>query len=91
MSAIIEEWRRCIDELDAQIVALLNRRAEYALKIGQQKQKRDQSMRSPEREAEVLERVIAASRGPFDKEAIQKIFLVIIDESRRLQERQFRS
>ncbi|OGF53318.1 MAG: hypothetical protein A2Z21_10660 [Candidatus Fraserbacteria bacterium RBG_16_55_9] len=91
MSAIIEEWRRNIDELDSQIVALLNRRAEYALQIGREKQKRGQAIRSPEREAEVLKRAISQNTGPLNGGAIQKIFQVILDESRKLQEQEFRS
>lgn len=87
MSAIIEQWRKRIDELDAQIVALLNQRAQFALHIGQEKQKKKQSVYSPEREREVFQHVIAANKGPLDDHAIQMIFRVIIEETRRLEER----
>ena len=88
MKAIIEEWRRRIDQLDSQIVALLNERAEHAIRVGREKQKKHQSIHSPEREAEVLQRAFAANQGPLDEQAIERIFRAIIEESRRLQERQ---
>ena len=87
MSGLIEEGRRRIDELDSQILALLNQRAEYALQIGREKQKRGQTIASPKREVEILKRTTAQNRGPLAEEAIERIFQVIIDESRRLQER----
>lgn len=86
MSAIIEQWRKRIDELDSQIVALLNQRAQLAVQIGREKQKNKQAIHSPERESEVFAHVIAANNGPLDDHAIETIFQVIIAETRRLEE-----
>jgi len=87
VSAIIEEWRRRIDELDAQIVSLLNRRAEYTLKIGREKRKLDQPLRSKEREAQVLKRVSTLNRGPLSDDALQRIYRVIMEEALLLEQR----
>jgi len=84
---MIEEWRKKIDELDAQIVALLNERAEYTLRIGQEKRKLNQPLRSEEREAQVLKRVAALNRGPLSDRAIQRIYRAIMEEALRLEER----
>ncbi len=87
MSAIIEQWRKRIDELDSQIVVLLNQRAQFALHIGREKQKKRQPTYTPEREKEVFQHVITTNKGPLNDQAIQRIFQVIIEETRRLEER----
>jgi chorismate mutase len=81
----IEDWRRMIDEIDAQLVELLNRRSRCAIEIGRLKRARNLPIYSPEREHQVLERVRRLNRGPLDDEAMQRLFERIIDESRRLE------
>ena len=84
----LESFRQRIDELDEQIVRLLNERARCALQIGQTKKTMELPMYQPEREAEVLRRVRAASvagGGPLGPEAIARLFERIIDEARGLE------
>lgn len=81
----IEDWRRMIDEIDAQLVELLNRRSRCAIEIGKLKRARNLPIYSPERERHVLERVRRLNRGPLDDEALQRLFERIMDESRRLE------
>jgi len=81
----IEDWRRMIDEIDAQLVELLNRRSRCAIEIGKLKRAQNLPVYSPEREREVLERVRRLNRGPLDDEALHRLFERIIDESRRLE------
>ncbi|GBC77807.1 P-protein [bacterium HR08] len=81
----IEDWRRMIDEIDAQLVELLNRRSRCAIEIGKLKRAQNLPVYSPEREREVLERVRRLNRGPLDDEALRRLFERIIDESRRLE------
>ena len=84
----LESLRQRIDELDEQIVRLLNERARCALQIGQTKKTMELPMYQPEREAEVLRRVRAASvagGGPLGPEAIARLFERIIDEARGLE------
>lgn len=84
----LEDLRQRIDDLDGQLVRLLNERASCALQIGQHKQAMGLPMYQPEREAEVLRRVRAASvagGGPLGPEAIARVFERIIDEARGLE------
>ncbi len=81
----IEDWRRMIDEIDAQLVELLNRRSRCAFEIGKLKRARNLPIYSPEREQQVLERVRRLNHGPLDDDALQRLFERIIDESRRLE------
>jgi chorismate mutase len=84
----LEDLRQQIDEIDEQLVQLLNRRAECALAIGRIKRARDLPMYQPEREAQVLQRVRAASAaggGPLGPEAVTRLFERIIDEARALE------
>jgi len=81
----ISYWRRRIDTIDTQLVALLNERAKCALHIGRFKRKANLQVYDPEREHLVLKHAISASRGPLTDDAIRRLFERIIDESRRLE------
>ena len=61
----LDEWRSRINNLDNQILHLLNQRAEAVLKIGDLKRQRGAPVYAPEREAEVVNRVIEANAGPL--------------------------
>jgi chorismate mutase len=79
----IHDRRRKIDEIDQQLVALLNRRAQLAIEIGDFKRRHRLSAISPEREREILDRACHASAGPLNGEAIARLFRAILAESRR--------
>jgi chorismate mutase len=81
----IEKWRRRIDAIDTQLVGLLNSRSACAVEIGRIKSALGLPVYSPEREAEILERVARENPGPLDKTAVRRVFERIIDESRRLE------
>jgi chorismate mutase len=81
----IAALRARIDEIDAELVALLNARATCAVEIGEIKEQIHQAIYQPAREAEVLANVRAANRGPLNDEAILRLFERIIDEARRLE------
>ncbi len=85
----IENPRAEIDAIDRQILRLLNRRAEIALRVGAAKQTADASLCDPAREREVLERLAGENAGPFDAQSINNIFQRIIDESLHLQQKTF--
>ncbi len=87
-SVTLEDLRQRIDDLDEQLVRLLNERATCALQIGQMKKTLGLPMYQPEREAEVLRRVRAASvagGGPLGPDAIARVFERVIDEARGLE------
>ena len=81
----IDELRRQIDGIDAQLVALLNARAACALSIGQEKKRVGLAVYQPGREAEVLANVERLNQGPLDDRAVRRLFERIIDEARRLE------
>jgi chorismate mutase-like protein len=81
----IAALRATIDEIDAQLVALLNARAACALEVGEIKEQIHEPIYQPAREADVLANVRAANRGPLKDDAITRLFERIIDEARRLE------
>ncbi len=81
----LEECRKKIDELDASIVALLNRRAMLARKIGQVKLLAGLPVFDPEREEAVLRRIVNESSGAIDDQALARLYREILNESRRIQ------
>jgi chorismate mutase len=81
----ITAWRRRIDAIDTQLMGLLNSRSACAVEIGKVKRALGLPIYSPEREAEVLERVMRENPGPLDPLAVKRVFERIIDESRRLE------
>jgi chorismate mutase-like protein len=81
----MREFRERIDRLDAEIVRLLNARAECALALGRLKEAVGLDTYQPERELAVLEHARATSGGPLDAAAITRLFERIIDENRRLE------
>jgi len=82
---MIDDWRGQIDEVDREILRLLNLRAELVRRIGREKRARGLPLRSPMREEEVLHRVKAQNPGPLSATAVERIFRLIIAESRGLQ------
>ncbi len=83
---MIEELRRELDRIDRELLQLLSRRAEVALRIGCLKAEQGLPLRSLEREAEVIARVKRENPGPLNEEAVARIFRRIIAETRRLEE-----
>lgn len=82
----IGELRREIDAIDAQIVALLDRRAETAMRIGTCK--REAGIPTPfdaAREQEVVQRITSARRGPFPDNILLSIYHEILAACRNIQ------
>src|SRR3954471_1103260 len=67
-----------IDSVDDQILALLDRRADVVQKVGQLKRDNRQNFHVPQRERAVLERLTAAARGAFPKQAVRPVFREIM-------------
>lgn len=82
----IDQWREEIDRIDAQLVTLLNRRAECALAIGRIKRRERQPIHAPERERAVIDRASQLNRGPLPGAAIQAVFESVISQMRLLEE-----
>ena len=81
----MEKLRERIDELDAELLALLNARAKCVMKIGAIKQKENTEVLVPQREIELLERLSSLNQGPMTADMVMHIFQQIIDTLKELQ------
>ena len=81
----IELLRQQIDDTDKELVKLLNRRAQYADKIGEIKRYLNMPVYVPEREEQVIAHIQSGNPGPLSNEALRRLYERIIDESRRLE------
>ena len=82
--ADLEQLRREIDRIDDELVRLLGQRASLAREIGGLKQ--GAPAYRPEREAEILRRVSAASAGPLSPQRVAAVFREVISACRALEE-----
>ncbi len=81
----MDKLRERIDELDAELLALLNERAKCVMKIGAIKQKENTEVLVPLREIELLDRLTSLNQGPMTAEMVLHIFQEIIDTLKELQ------
>lgn len=84
----ISEWRKKIDAVDTAVLHLLNLRAGFALEVGKLKGAEGISLRTPERERQIVERMQSLNPGPLDAEAIGQIYETIVNQCIRAQQRQ---
>lgn len=83
--ASLAALRTEIDRCDKELVALLNRRAEFASQIGRIKAEQGLEIWSPAREEEVLAQAMANHKGPLPTETLRLIFRELMSGSRALQ------
>jgi chorismate mutase/prephenate dehydratase len=81
----LDKLRAHIDELDAEILALLNERAKFVMKIGAIKQKEHSEVVVPQREIELLDRLTLLNQGPLSSDMVLHLFQEIIDTLKELQ------
>ncbi len=70
----LEELRKRIDEIDAQLVDLLNERARVVMEIGKLKAQADRPIYAPDREKQVLDKVVKANKGPLPDRTLVAIW-----------------
>ena len=83
----IEDWRRRIDELDRQLVALLGERARAAVEIGVLKRNTNLPIYEPDRERIVFDNVQRMNRGPLPGPEMVRIYERIMDVMRNIQKK----
>jgi chorismate mutase len=83
----ISDWRKTIDGLDEQIVALISKRAAAAKAIGELKRGAELPVYEPGREQSVFDHVRAVNPGPLDDAELLHIYERVIDVMRTLQRR----
>ncbi len=86
LRAELDNLRLKIDAADQNIVALLNERVQYALKISEVKEKLGLPVYDAMREQKVLDLIKKVNIGVIPDEMIQRIFSLIIKETRELEE-----
>lgn len=86
MLEILKPLRDQIDTVDAELLKLLNQRAELAHKIGEIKRDSHSNVAyRPEREAQVLTHIQQQNPGPLSNAHIQKLFIEIMSACRDLE------
>lgn len=82
----LKELRSELDEINGELLALFSRRADIVERIGQLKIARGIEAFDPEREKEMLDRLVAENPGPFSDATIRHLFKQIFQASLGLQE-----
>ena len=83
----LSKLRDEIDRIDREIIALLCKRFEIVEDVAKLKRETNTDIEDGEREAEIIDNCKAESRGNIDETFIEKLMRLIIDESKKVQER----
>lgn len=83
----LKKLRSQVDSLDMKILQLLNQRAKTVKTIGKIKSLQKVQYYAPERERDILSRVIKKNWGPLPQEAVKEIFLEILHACRGLEKK----
>jgi len=70
----LDELRDRIDEIDSRLLRLLNERARVVVEIGKLKNKTGGQIYAPDREKEVLEKIVKANEGPLPDRCLLAIW-----------------
>lgn len=81
----LADLRQRIDAVDSRILALLNERAAWALKVGELKKLEGSPVFRPEREAQVIDSLKAANPGPLKAHSVAPIWREIMAACRSLE------
>jgi chorismate mutase/prephenate dehydratase len=84
--ARLDDLRRRINAIDAQLVPLLNERASLVVQVGKVKRGSGIPVYAPHREAEVLRRAIEANKGPLSDRTIEGIYRELMSGSFQLEQ-----
>ncbi len=88
MTRSLPELRDQIDAVDNQLLELLNRRATFALEVGELKRAEGSVVFRPEREAQVISGLQERNAGPIKPDGIAHIWREIMSSCRALEARQ---
>ena len=75
----LERLRTEISELDRQLLELLNRRLKLVAAVRDHKDAAGERWIDPEREAELLQALVAANPGPLSERGVTAIFSAVLD------------
>ena len=83
----IEYLRKKINQIDLKLLKLLNNRAEIAKQIGLIKTSKGVNVYSPEREKEIIQKMLKYNKGPLVEDDVKEIFSTIIQICRYQQKK----
>jgi chorismate mutase/prephenate dehydratase len=83
----LQEFRKRIDQIDVQLVELLNERARVVVQIGQLKAQADRPIYAPDREKQVLDKVVKTNKGPLPDRTLIAIWREMMSGSFVLEKR----
>jgi chorismate mutase/prephenate dehydratase len=81
----LDDLRKHINQLDNDLLKLLNKRMEYVHQVGIVKQNDGSSIYRPEREQQIIQRLISLNDGLLTPEAIEAIYMEIFAISRNFE------
>jgi chorismate mutase len=82
----LDELRRKIDEIDAEILELVAARVRVVLAVGDHKRRHGLAVYDPERERRLLERLCEHPPPPLDRDTVRRVFERVVDEARRIEQ-----
>ncbi len=77
----IDELRNRIDEIDKQLVELLNERARVVIEIGRLKNKSGEQIYAPDRERQILEKILKNNKGPLPDKCLVAVWRELMSGS----------
>ncbi len=78
--------RRLVDRIDSKLVTLIKIRQQLSEAIGKIKKRNDLNVVNSEREREILDRIASIARKKkLDEDFMQKIYRLILKQSRKIQ------
>src|SRR5438034_10503188 len=75
----LAELRAEIEALDRQLLETLNRRLELVAAVRRHKDAAGERWLDPEREADLLQKLVDANGGPLSERGVRSIFSAILD------------
>lgn len=77
----LDDLRRRIDEVDAQLIRLLNERASIVVEVGKYKAQTGTPIYAPHRESAVLKKVLGMNPGPLPARTVEAIYRELMSGS----------
>ena len=77
----LDELRKQIDKIDLQLIELLNERARSVIEIGKLKNKTNKPIYAPDREKQVLDKIIKTNKGPLPDRCLTAIWRELMSGS----------
>ena len=77
----LDQLRQRIDQIDTQLVHLLNERAKVVVEVGKLKSKTERPVYSPDREKQILDKIVKANEGPLPDGTLKAIWRELMSGS----------